>query len=75
LTFPALPLAFIVLIELNFGANAAELPSRATKPLSADQKDRACEIEGERGVALPNGGCVRISGYVSVGVSAEKPKH
>jgi hypothetical protein len=53
---------------------AVELPSRNAKSTKADQKARECTIEGEQGVELPGGGCVRISGYVSTGVSAGNVK-
>ena len=54
---------------------AAELPSRSAKSTLADQKARDCTIDGERGVELPGGACMRISGYVSTGVSAGTVKH
>jgi hypothetical protein len=54
---------------------AAELPSRNAKATQADRKAHDCMIDGERGVELPGGGCVRISGYVSTGVSAGNVKH
>jgi hypothetical protein len=54
---------------------AAELPSRSAKATQADHKARDCMIDGEHGVELPGGGCVRISGYVSTGVSAGNAKH
>jgi hypothetical protein len=66
--------ALVALVAASVGAHAAELPSRAAKP-KADDKARACEIAGERGIALPNGGCVKISGYVSAGVAAGNTKH
>jgi hypothetical protein len=61
-------LAGVALAMIAAGASAAELPSRAEKP-KAEDKARACEIDGERGIALPGGGCVKIRGYVSVGVT------
>jgi hypothetical protein len=54
---------------------AAELPSRNAKSTQPDQKVRDCMIDGERGVELPGGTCVRISGYVSSGVSAGTINH
>jgi len=67
-------LALLALLAASVGANAAELPSRAAKP-KADDKARVCEIGGERGFAVPGGGCVKISGYVSVGAAAGNVKH
>jgi hypothetical protein len=55
--------------------SAAELPSRNAKSTQPDQKVRDCMIDGERGVELPGGTCVRISGYVSSGVSAGTINH
>ena len=56
------------LMAASLGAQAAELPSHAarTRP---EAKAGACEIDGERGIALPGGGCVKLSGYVSVGAT------
>ena len=62
-------LVAVALLVGAYGAGAAELPSRAAKPKS-DGKARSCEIDGERGVVLPGGGCVKIGGYVSVGATA-----
>jgi hypothetical protein len=50
------------------GAGAAELPSRGVKTKAAPDKGRTCLIEGERGVETPGGMCIRVSGYVSVGI-------
>jgi hypothetical protein len=66
--------AWIALVALGISAHAAELPSRTAKP-KFDDKARACEIDGERGIALPAGGCVKIGGYLSVGVAAGNVKH
>jgi hypothetical protein len=55
---------------LASGAVAAELPSRAAKAKPPEAKARTCEIGGESGFQTPGGGCVRIGGYVSVGVSS-----
>jgi hypothetical protein len=52
------------------GACAAELPTRLHDPKCEAPKARPCEIDGESGVALPGGGCVKIGGYVSVGAAA-----
>jgi hypothetical protein len=54
---------------------AAELPSRNAKSVQSDSKAHDCMIDGERGVELPGGTCMRISGYVSSGVSAGTVKH
>ena len=67
-------LAAFAAMLLASGAVAAELPSRGPKPKPPEAKARACEIGGEAGLQTPGGGCVRISGYVSVGVSAGNPK-
>ncbi len=50
------------------GAAAAELPARAAKAKPQADKARQCEIDGQRGFETLGGGCIRISGYVSVGV-------
>jgi hypothetical protein len=71
-----LPLALALLGAIS--ANAAELPSRSTKSgasVNAGRKAQACEIGGEQGLRLANGTCVRVSGYVSAGVSAGNVKH
>lgn len=52
------------------GASAAELPSRAVKTKAPQDKARTCELNGEKGFMTPGGDCVRISGYVSVGVTS-----
>ena len=57
------------------GASAAELPTRLHDPKKEPPKARACEIDGERGVELPGGGCVKVGGYVSFGVSSGNLKH
>ena len=57
------------------GAGAAELPSRAVKVKPAEERARACEIGGQRGVAFSYGACLRISGYVSVGAATGRVKH
>ncbi len=57
------------------GAGAAELPSRALKARPPEAKARECRIGGERGVATTSGLCVRVSGYVSVGVSSGALRH
>ncbi len=62
--------AFVVLAALVGAATAAELPSRGDRAKPTEAKARACEIDGERGVELPGGACVRVSGYVSTGISA-----
>ncbi len=64
----------VALIAASLGAQAAELPSRAEKP-KAGEKARACEIEGEQGLALPGGGCVKIGGSITVGATAGNIKH
>ena len=51
------------------GASAAELPSRAAKTKAPQDKARTCFIDGAKGVETPGGMCIRVSGYVSVGVS------
>jgi len=56
-------------------SSAAELPSRQAKSKPVDPRAHECVIDGERGVALPGGGCVRMSGYVSVGVTGGNIKH
>jgi hypothetical protein len=68
-------LACLAALGLTGAAAAAELPARAEKSERAAQTTRECEIDGERGVALPGGGCVRVSGYVSVGVGAGNVRH
>ena len=50
------------------GASAAELPSRGVRTKAPQDKVRTCHIGGEPGVETPGGTCMRISGYVSVGV-------
>ena len=64
-----LPLALAVVVW-TCGAGAAELPSRSAKAKAPEAKARTCEIGGEQGVELANGMCVKIGGYVSVGVTA-----
>jgi hypothetical protein len=50
-------------------ASAAELPSRGVKTKAPQDKVRTCFIGGEKGFETPGGTCLRIGGYVSVGVS------
>ena len=57
------------------GAGATELPSRAVKAKPPEVKARECVIAGERGFETPGGVCVRVSGYVSVGVTAGDVGH
>jgi hypothetical protein len=64
-------LALCAVVVWTGGAGAAELPSRAAKG-KAPEKARYCEIGGARGVLLENGTCVRVGGYVSVGVGSVK---
>ena len=52
------------------GAGAVELPARTAKARPAENRAAYCEIDGVRGFATPGGGCVRVGGYVSVGVSS-----
>ncbi len=68
-------LALILTALFVSGAGAAELPTKIRDPKSEPPKARTCEIDGERGYALPGGGCVRVGGYVSVGVGAGNVKH
>ena len=58
----------LALAALASVAGAAELPSRAAKA-KPEEKLRTCEIGGEQGVLLDNGTCLRISGYISAGVT------
>lgn len=62
-------LALCALALWASGAGAAELPSRGVKAKAPQDKVRTCLIDGERGIETPGGTCLRISGYVSVGVS------
>lgn len=57
------------------GAGAAELPSRSAKADPGRSKPRSCEIDGAAGFVTPGGGCVRVGGYVSLGVSARPTRH
>jgi hypothetical protein len=60
-------------ILTGFAASAAELPSRNAKP-ATPEKMQTCDIDGQPGFKLPGGEtCMRISGYVSAGVTAAKP--
>ena len=55
---------------------AAELPARnaqSTKPKQAEPV-RRCDIAGSPGILAANGVCVRMSGYISSGVSAGQLK-
>ena len=70
-----LALALGVAMACAIGAGAAELPSRAQKDKPSESKAKTCEIDGERGVVTPFGGCVRIGGYVTLGVSSGNLKH
>jgi len=56
-------------------AYAAELPSRNATAKAGAPKARECEIGGERGVELPGGTCMRISGYISAGMTGGTLKH
>lgn len=67
-------LALIALAASAVAAQAAELPTRHAKS-RPDDKAQACEIDGQRGVELPGGGCMKIGGYVGVGASAGNIKH
>jgi hypothetical protein len=67
-------LALAAFAAMAVAANAAELPSRQPKP-KPDEKLRRCEIGGERGIALPGGGCVKISGDIDVGVATGNLRH
>jgi hypothetical protein len=67
-------LAFGLALLCACGAGAAELPSRAAKTKPAE-KPRICEIGGEQGFVTPGGGCMRVGGYVSVGVTGGNVKH
>lgn len=69
---PSLVLA--ALLALGLSASAAELPSRAAKPKPVE-KARACEIQGQSGLALAGGVCMKISGSVSVGATVGDSKH
>jgi hypothetical protein len=56
------------------GAYAAELPGREAKKGVAP-KAETCDIDGRPGFRLPGGDtCMRISGYVSAGVTAAGSK-
>jgi hypothetical protein len=70
-----LALAFALAALCACGAGAAELPSRAGKSKPPEAKTRTCEIGGEQGVALANGTCFKIGGYVDVGVSSGNIRH
>ena len=51
-------------------AFAAELPSKNAKS-APPVKSRSCEIDGQPGFELPGSEtCIRISGYISAGVTA-----
>jgi hypothetical protein len=52
-----------------YGACAAELPSRGVKTKAPQGKVRTCLIGGEKGMETASGMCIRVSGYVSVGVT------
>jgi hypothetical protein len=67
-------LALAALAATLVAAHAAELPSRHAKP-KPDEKARTCEIAGQRGIALPGGGCMRIGGDIDVGVSMGNLRH
>ena len=60
-------LALGAVVVWTAGARAAELPSKLRDPRHEPPKAQTCEIDGEKGYALPGGGCVRVGGYVSVG--------
>jgi hypothetical protein len=62
-------LALLALAATFATAEAAELPTRLSKPKPHD-KAPACEIAGEPGAALPGGGCIKIGGVINVGVGA-----
>ena len=62
-------LALLAVALWACGAGAAELPSRGVKTKAPQDKVRTCFIGGEKGFEAPDGTCLRISGYVSVGVS------
>jgi len=66
---------FVLAVLCACGAGAAELPSRAAKTKPPEAKARTCEIGGARGFETPGGGCVRIGGYVSVGVAGGNVRH
>jgi hypothetical protein len=68
-------LAVAVAFAWTHAVCAAELPSRNAKSTQSDQKAHDCMIDGEHGIELPGGTCMRISGYVSTGVSAGTIKH
>jgi hypothetical protein len=58
----------------SLAASAAELPSRDAKKTVA-QKTQICDIDGRPGFRLPGGEtCMRISGYVSAGVTGTASK-
>jgi len=57
------------------GATAAELPSRGVKTKPPQDKARTCDIDGVRGIETPDGMCIRVSGYVSVGVGGGNVLH
>ena len=61
--------ALILAALIASGAGAAELPTKLRDVMPEPPKARTCEIDRERGYALPGGGCVRV------GVSARNVKH
>ena len=64
-------LAFVMALGL-LSATAAELPQRSESRKATAPTARTCCIDGEPGVATPGGGCIRVSGSISVGVGVVK---
>lgn len=54
-------------------AFAAELPS-AKKAKAPPESAKRCSIGGMSGVLAANGVCVKLSGYISAGVTASPPR-
>ncbi len=68
----AIVLALAALASFPCAGGAAELPSQAKKPKPPEtaRAVETCNIGGVVGVVAANGVCVRLSGYISVGVAA-----
>ena len=64
---------FLAAMTLANALAAAELPTQDRKP-KAPQAAKHCNIAGSPGAQAANGVCVRLSGYISGGFSAEHVK-
>ena len=68
--------ALVTALLAAIAGQAAELPAQnaqSKKPKPAEPV-RHCDIAGSPGVLAANGVCVRMSGYISTGVSAGQLK-